>query len=244
MKLHHIFSPLRNTFRRYCAPALLLAAGVALQGCDDKDDDGEHRQATLYDIVELTSTDAAGSTFTLWRPDADEAVTLRASGRVSGVSAGDCLFLAYTPLNGKAYTSGDITIQAQGYVNNSALKKSTPEKLDGWDSEPVYLMSLWRAGDKVCMRLRMTYDEHARLFALVADETTLDEEYPTVYLFHRRINPDDNFARQYYAAFDVSALWSRPGCRGVRVRVNNSNNPALNTFTIENPSYTPVAGEN
>lgn len=243
MKLTLMFTRPGRAFLRFYALVLLLAAGMAVQGCADNDDDGAHRQATLYDIVELTSTDAAGSTFTLWRPDADEAVTLRAGSRVSGVSAGDCLFLAYTPLSGKAYTSGDITIQAQGYVNNSQLKKSTTEKLEGWDSEPVYLMSLWRAGNKICMRLRMTYDEHARLFALVADETTLDDEYPTACLFHQRINHDDNFARQYYAAFDVSALWSRPGCRGLRVRVNNSNNPALNTFIIENPTYTPAAGE-
>ena len=227
---------------RNIAVALISASAIAsVSSCADDNDDAPHI-ATLYDVVEFTAQDGAGSVFTLWRPDATKAVILKSATPVvntSVVSPGESLFLAYTPLNGKAYTSGPVEVHTYGTVNNAPLLKSDTEKLDGWDSEPVYLMSLWRAGNKVCMRLRMTYDTAPRLCALIVDEATAGDEYPTAYLYHKRPTDAPNFARQYYASFNAEALWKTPGCKGLRIRVNNSNNPALNTFVVENPALAP-----
>jgi len=220
----------------------LLSTG--LYSCSDDDSADEPRMATLYDVVEVTSHTSTATVFTLWKPDASEPATLTAKEMpidLSSIPAGDCVFLGYTPLNGKAHTSGEITVQACGAVNNSTLQKAAPEKIEGWDTEPIYLMSLWRAGNKLCVRMRITYDTHPRTLVLVGDETTAADPYPTAYLYHRRSNSTPNFSRQYYAAFDLSSLWSTPGCKGLKVRVCNSNIPSLNEFIIENP--TPTDGE-
>lgn len=223
---------------------IYLSIVVGLAACSDADTPDIH-DATLYDVVELTAQNGSGSVFTLWRPDATVPVTLTTSTPVintSVVEVGDCLFLAYRPVDGRAYTSGPVEVSAYGTVNNAPLMKSTSQNLEGWDTEPVCLMSLWRAGDKVCMRLRMTYDTAPRLFALVIDESTAKEEYPTAYLYHRRPSDVPNFSRQYYAAFDLSSLWATPGCKGVCIRVSNSNNPNLDTFVIDNrTTVEPVA---
>lgn len=227
-------STLRHPLRT-AAMAMLLAATTA---CSGTDSDDAPRAVTLYDIVELTAADATSATFTLWRPDATTPVTLTAhnpSTDLSAIQAGNCVFLGYTPLNGEAHTSSDIEITALGTVNNSTLKKASPEKIEGWDTDPVYLMSLWRAGDKICMRVRLTYDTDPRLFMLVADETTATDPYPTAYLYHSRRDSRPNFSRQYYAAFDVTNLWNTPDCQGLRIRVCNSNIPTLTEFLVENP---------
>ena len=229
-------------FRRLI-PAMLVPLCAMVVSCND-DSDTPSERATLYDVVEFTSQSASGTVFTLWRPDATETITLTTSTPVidaSNVAAGESVFLAYIPANGKPYTSGPVGAVTYGFVNNSVVKKSTAEKLEGWDAEPIYLMSLWRAGGKICMRLRMTYDTAPRLFALVVDESTTGDEYPTAYLYHRRPSDVPNFSRQYYAAFDVTPLWATPGCKGLRVRVANSNIPTLDTFVVENPW--PVAAE-
>lgn len=235
-------------YKRYIARVAVVVAVCAvcagLQGCSDDDDADGIRLPVLYDVVEFTSQSSSGTVFTLWRPDAAEPVSLTTDTPVinaSSVEPGESVFLGYTPLDGKAYTSGAISVSAYGFVNNGILQKAESEKLAGWDAEPVYLMSLWRAGGKVCMRLRMTYDTAPRLFSLVVDEATAGDEYPTAYLYHRRPDNVPNFSRQYYAAFDVSALWSTPGCKGLRIRVANSNIPSLDTFVIENPW--PVAAD-
>lgn len=212
-----------------------------MPACSDNDDYADTpRPVTLYDVVELTSSNSSAATFTLWRPDATTPVTLTArnpSVDLSGLKAGESLLLGYTPSDGQAYTSGDITVTGFGTVNNGVLQKAAPDKLAGWDADPVYLMSLWRAGDKICMRVRLTYDNEPRYFALVGDETTAGDPYPTAYLYHRRRDDRPNFSRQYYAAFDVSALWNTPTCRGLHIRVCNSNIPAMSEFTVENPRF-------
>ncbi len=232
-------------YKRCIARVAVLAVICAgLQSCSDEDETDGIRLPVLYDVVEFTSQSRTGTVFTLWRPDADEPVSLTTDSPVidaSAVEPGESVFLAYTPLDGKAYTSGAVSVSNYGFVNNGVLQKSDSGVPEGWDAEPVYLISLWRAGGKVCMRLRMTYDTTPRLFALVVDESTAGDEYPTAYLYHRRPDNVPNFSRQYYAAFDVSALWATPGCKGLRVRVANSNIPSLDTFVIENPR--PVAAE-
>ncbi len=213
--------------------------------CDDEDK-AEVHNATLYDIVEFVAQDGTGTVFALWRPDAVKPVTLTTSSPVintSVVELGESVFLAYTPLAGEAYKPGVIEVSAYGTVNNSPLMKSPTEKLDGWDSEPIYLMSLWRAGNKVCMRLRMTYDMAPRMFSLVVDEATIGDEYPTAYLYHKRPADVPNFSRQYYAAFDVTSMWNTPGCKGLRIRVSNSNIPSLDTFVVENPTPSEAPAE-
>ena len=232
-----VASHLKNTASKTLAALAAVCVAVGLAGCSDSDET-EFHSATLYDIVELTSQSGSGTVFTLWRPDAKVPVTLTCSGPVVDpeiVAEGESLFLAYKPADGKAYTSGPVDVLAYGTVNNAPLMKSTAQSLEGWDAEPVYLMSLWRAGNRVCMRLRMTYDEEPRMFALVVDESTAADEYPTAYLYHRRPSAEPNFSRQYYAAFDLARLWATPGCKGLNIRVNNSNNPELNTFVMNNP---------
>jgi hypothetical protein len=222
--------------RQLFAAIATLSAMLTLNGCKD-DTDNPTEKVTIYNIVELTSKTSASTVFSLWTPNATEPITLTSSSAINtgDTAVGECVYLAYTTQTGKADVSDNITVSAYGTIMNDKLKQATLDKIAGWDTDAVNLLSLWRAGNNVCMRMKLTYDATARVFALVVDESTLTEAYPTAYLYNKRQTDNDNFERQYYAAFNLSALWTHPNVEGLKIIVNNSNMPQLNEFTIENP---------
>jgi len=192
--------------------------------------------ATVYNIAEITGMSPQGTTFSVYRPDADEAATLTASGyTMTDVKTGNCVLLAYIPLNGQPYASGAVQVETYGKITNANLKLGNAETLAGWNDDPVWLTSLWRAGNKICMQFNLPYSTEPRAFALVIDEATAEDEVPQAYLYHRRNTIEPNFSRRYYAALDVSELWKMPSCRALQINVANSNNPDLTTFLIPNP---------
>lgn len=219
--------------------ALLLSC--IFGSCSDSDSDADTHIATLYDIADVTAKSAGSTTFTVYRPDVEhaEAVKLTAPGyNIGDTELGTSVMLTYTPLNGKAYESGNITVEHVSSITNANLKKGSQESIIGWDDDPVWLMSLWQAGDKVMVRLKLPYSTEPRRFALVIDDSTADREYPDAYLYHRRPQQQPNFMRQYYAAFNLANLWNTPGIRGLRIHVANSNNPKANLFVLLNPNST------
>lgn len=192
----------------------------------------------LYDIVEFTSANTSSTTFTLYPPTTSKPVTLTSTAPIDmgETTQGQSVLLAYTPQSGKAYTSGPINVAFTARITNDLLKKTDPKNLAGWDTQPVWLMALWQGGDKVLMRFRLNYTTEPRSFGLIVDDSTLSSPYPTAYLANiPRTVVAPSFQRQYYAAFDLHALWGRPGCRGLHIRVNNSADPSLNLFTLSNP---------
>ena len=222
-------------------PALALLATASLTSCSDDNRDEVHIP-TVYNIAEINASGPQGTTFSVYRPDADEPAALTAQGcNIGDVKTGECVFLAYIPLSGLPYASGEIQVQNYGKITNGNLKSATTENLEGWNSDPVWLTSLWRAGNKICTQLNLPYSAEPRSFALVLDEATAKDDVPQAYLFHQRNTEEPNFSRRYYAAFDVSVLWKVSSCRALKIHVANSNNPALTEFVIPNPYYSTAA---
>jgi hypothetical protein len=225
-----------NTLAALASVALM----ASLAACSAGDDEQLTVTPTLYDIAEVTELTDEHTVFTVYQPDADEPATLTAAGRIfsddSEVEVGNSVFMAYTPAAGKAYVNSDITVQAWARTMNLALLQSSVDALTGWDKDPVWINSLWRAGNKIIVRAMLTYDTEPRTFALVLDKETLRDEYPEAYLVHYRSTDTDNFRRQYYAAFDVANLWTYATCRGLRIHVNNSNVTSATLFVVDNPN--------
>lgn len=221
--------------------AAAFAAGMLalMAGCSEGENENRSVKATLYDVAEVVESGDGGTVFSVYRPDVAEGVTLTARGLVLGeeqeIGVGDCVFLAYVAENGVAYSDGEIDVKGCGRMLNAALMQGTPESLEGWDKDGVWLQSLWRAGDKVVVRAMLSYDAEPRVFALVVDEPTLRDEWPDAYLVHRRRSEGEMFKRQFYAAFDLGALWTYEGCKGLRIHVNNSNVPEAGLFVVEKP---------
>lgn len=202
---------------------ILLLMMVSLSSCSG--DDNPSEQAVIFDIVCLERVTDAGSVFTLSKPSADEIITLQAPQRIDTrlVPEGDRLLIMYVPDGGVAYRSGPVTVKGYGLIVNGTLAETEGESVDGWDRDPVYLLSAWRAGKYLNLHARLPYDENPRAFTLAMPRIQADRSYPDIYLEHALAADVTTFSRAYYASFDISRLIDDPDVKGFTLHLNNSN---------------------
>lgn len=199
----------------------MAALALAVTACQDSDP-GE-QTPTVYDIVELEASGDSGSSMVLRHGDS-EPVYMTTSTLFDNqiIAPGDCFFIGYQVLQeGNPQQVKTITYSQ---INNSKVQVESLDKYPGWDQDEVYLLAIWRAGDKIVVRCRLPYDDNPRAFFLLADTTTLSAPYPDLYLVHQLpTNHTDTYLRQYYAAFDASQILALDTCQGVTVHIANSN---------------------
>lgn len=201
-------------------PAAALCAVLLLAACAD--DDVADRQPVLQNIVQYDGIAEGRTLFTYYAPGSGtpEVLTARGEYIFGDIEEGEALLLTYTA---DATATGYIYVNSGRKINNLVLLQSEPEGLEGWDSERVYLLSAWRAGNRLNMRLNLTYDSAPRRFAIIVDKTTIDSPWPVAYLFHRRGNETPNFAREYYVSCPLTPLFDRDGIEGLRLRLLDTN---------------------
>lgn len=214
-----------------------LAAVILLSSCGN--DGAGEAVVCSYDIVCLKDqTAAAGSVFSMYLPDSDREIVYTDSRAVidtSAVAIGDRLMIAYVT-EGEPYESGNVTVRGYTPVHNSMLMVSPggiENTLADWRRDGIYLYSIWRSGNFINVRARLTYSSESREFVLVVDADEVDAKVPvpTARLVHRMAQPVENFERQIYSSFDIGALWNLPWIEGLKVELANTN-LKTDTFTF------------
>jgi hypothetical protein len=200
--------------------ATVAVAAAGLTACSD--DSEEVNIATLYDICDIVQADASSTVLNLYPPTSTDPVVLT-GGALSGATipdAGTSIYVAYRPQGGKAYVSDHVDILSWAAINNIALQMpEDASALEGWDADSVEVVSYWRGGDKLYMRLRMPYSTTPRRFALLLDPTTVNDPTPTAYLYHALGDTSPTFNRQYYIAFNIAPAWTLPAATALRIRL-------------------------
>lgn len=214
---------------RHLTAYIIAAISMLCVSCAEGDNGPS--VACSYDIVCLGSQTAEhGSVFSMYLPDSDREIVYTESRAVidtSVVKVGDRLMLGYVP-EGKPYESGRVTVKGYTPIHNSPLMVSSggvENELPDWRRDGVYLYSIWRAGDYINVRARLTYSDKPREFVLVVDtdEIRAKVPVPTARLVHRLEVAKPNFERQVYTSFDISPLWWQTWIKGLRVLVSNTN---------------------
>ncbi len=231
--------------KKFLLPALLLPL---LCACDDSDQDTH--DPTVYNIVELEGRDQDGTTFRYYPAPGNTPVILQAKSQsATSLQPGDCLFMGYTVNatdNNRENNPGgqqdpgeaplSITVKSMAAVLNTDVRVADPAEIQGWDAEPINLLSLWRAGEKIILRCLLTADAEPRYFGLLVDSSTLSEPVPTAYVYHRRKNPIPNYSSQYYTAFSLTPLLHpdgpEPDFKALRIKIANADNPSRDEFII------------
>lgn len=214
---------MKETFRILFLMSLITAVMTVVTGCSDGDEPSE--EAILYDIVCLEKDSGEGSVFSVSKPGNDENIILTTPQRVDTriVAVGERLLLMYVPQSGVAYQSGAVSVRGYGRIVNGELAVTEGAETAGWDRDPVYLLSAWRAGRYLNIHARLPYDENPRAFMLAMPETQVDGRYPDIYLVHALEADVTTFSRAYYASFDISQIIDDPDTEGFTLHLNNSN---------------------
>lgn len=202
--------------------SLLFVMLTLLGACSD--DGNPSDSAVLYDVVRLEAVTPQGSVFTLAKPGSADIVTLTTPQRLTSdaISTGDRLLLMYIPDSGEAYRSGSVTVKGYGAIVNGTLM-AADDVPEGWDRDPVYLLSAWLSGPYLNLHARLPYDENPRAFTLAIPAGQADPTCPDIYLVHALEADITTFSRAYYASFDISALMDDPLVTGFTLHLNNSN---------------------
>ncbi len=214
-----------------------LAGALATAGCINADTVDGPVDMTVYNIVTFEGNEP-GATFTYCPPGTDTPLTLRSPSAIDTAQAapGTRVLLGYVPASASA-AGGEITVMALGRVTMPALTGTKGEPR-GWDTDGVWVTSVWRSGQYVDMRLRLPYSTDARVFALAVDSTTLGSPVPKLYLCHtlpEGVTPESTFSRNYYVSVRVSPVWNRPEVEGIEINIANTNLPSQRKFTFMKP---------
>lgn len=220
--------------RPFLISLLCIVLATLLPACHDDDNGPDSITGEVADIATFKGNNATGAIFEMQRINDSPLITLQAQAPVSvqGLVAGDRVFLSYIPADGRAYASGIIAVQQVDRINQDVLREADLQEISGWDRDGVYIYSLWRTGRWVNIECRLPYDPAPRRFSLVLDKATSGQPVPDLYLVHRMGTQVESFGRDYYASFDISALWERPTVEGVRIHVANTNLTDLKTITL------------
>lgn len=209
---------------------LCMLMVVALVACDDEDID---RRYTDYrtDIVTYLGNGTQGAQFELLRRDDSTSVLLQSAVRLKDTfKAGNRVLLRYDWADGQA---GDIRrINAYGIaaiVSDSLRYNVQPIEHYIAQMEPIRLLSMWRTGDYLNLRLQAEHTGKTRHFYLLLDSATARRDTVHCYLVNNTHGDTTYHWREAYASFFVGNIWNRPSCRVMRVHINDAAFPTVTT---------------
>lgn len=222
---------------------LCLVAGVVLSACNKNSDSPSPVIPTdaRYDYVTLVTTGKASTTFSMQVSAESEVLTLVANTSLADIQtlkAGDRLIIAFKPVDGVGaeLKSGQITLYGYRLLNSTEQMLQTPGQDDFAQmlSVPVEMNTLFRTGQYINTQLEI-YGQRPvdpSKFILVLDPSTVNDEYPSLELI---LEPGpDNVGENlhtYYGSFDISPVWNRKTCKGVRISYVTRQGVRTDTFS-------------
>lgn len=203
----------------------ILSALMSIVSTSCSNDVPEVNDTGYIDIVSFVSTTNNSTTFQFQQKDDSPVITYVAQDitvDTTFMPHGTRLILAYAPISGEAYKSGYIHVLGMQSILNDNVKIQDID--NNWDKDGIYLYDLWRAGSLVNVSCSVIFSEVPARFELVTDETTIDDEYPQLYLIHEYTASDNESQKAFFASFDMSDVWNKPSCKGVVINLNNLEN--------------------
>lgn len=203
---------------------ITLIATALLAACDAEQGVDGSVSMTLTDIVTFEGNSGSQATYTYRVADDSPLITLTASAPLTtaGISKGDRVVLNYVPQSGAPRTSGPIRVLSAWRITQGSVKEWHAD-FDPWNQDSVYIYSAWRSGTYINLHVRLTYSAEPRIYALALVPGTGSTAWPELRLVHRLATAADSFQRDYFSSFSIAALWDRPGVKGVKLHVADSN---------------------
>ena len=205
---------------------LLILTLLAIITTSCGDDIPYNDRAALYDIVTFDGPEEEGVVFSFQQVNDSPIIHLVARGITldeQTARKGQRLLIGYYPISGKAYVSDQIELIGYSQVYQNQVITTSSDKITGWDKNAIWLNSIWRSGMFLNLNLRADQAGSSRRFELIADQSTINDPMPHLYIAHDLLGNPENYSRQIYASFDLSPVWNFNSCKGVIVHINDSN---------------------
>ena len=213
---------------------LALTAMVGLSSCNSS---GDTPSPNLYlDIVTIRHIGDEGCSFSAIAPNSDNSVTYTTSQVIKGelYKAGERVIINYTTENGR-FESGPINIYAIAPTvgKGANISSTSAEEADSWATSMVKMYDIFRTGQYVNIVFLSYGAPTPKKCELVADETTLNDEYPTVHLIYEPGDGQQQSDYAFYMSYDMNDITDHEGCKGINVVYKGSGG----TFTSKQVEY-------
>lgn len=217
---------------RYLLMVLIAAVG-AFASCSDNDDDTLAPQL-LEQIVTFAGNSEGRVNFQYQAEGDSPLITLWAAGRLDDKQTpeGTRLLLRYRIPGGTDPAKG-------GEISVGSLRKILTDTVailpEAAPRGELYLYSIQRSGEYINMMTRMaaTTDRHIALHTTgIADTEGIVDLYLSASEGTKE-QTDSAYDATTWASVWIGPVWQQPGISGVRINLNNSNNPYRSSFTFK-----------
>ena len=231
---------LKNLF--FATLSFVAFAGI-FTSCNMSSNSGESNDNTIYTFATVEAVNDNGASFTFRKEDDSPLITLYStqSFNTTTVKAGMRVFIGYTITGNQPYTSGQVTITGMLSPLGGDIIVGTADDYEQFASQKIGIEAFWRSGEYLNITATGAYYQDPKTFALVVDETTIDEPYPTAYLIFKSDRDIESVSdKAIYGSFDISEVWNREGFKGLAVHVNSTGVQQLYSFNKGAQTITPV----
>lgn len=203
----------------------LLTAAVMLSmgfvSCDDDDKIDPNTKNQYIDMVTYEGVGIDGATFTFQQLNDSPVITLTSSQTMNTIDfkPQSRIVISYTTQSNEHYVSGPINIT--GAMNTigggDAPENGDATTTNNWASDPIDMYQLWRTGDYLNLYFAGALGDHDANVHFYLDESTIDDETPSLHLTYGPYVGITNQTYLFYASYDISEIWKKDTCKGLKV---------------------------
>lgn len=205
----------------------------AMTSCNDNS--GNDTPDVYTDFMTLLSQNDNGCTLTMQRDMNSVPITYTSTQKFGDkVKVGDRVVVAYTMDGDRApYTSGAIRMLAYQLAVNGNVEWGTASDNQNWMSNKIQPTAIWMTGNYLNFNILGCYVSEAKRFAVIADESTMDQEMPTCYLVFISDNEGMGSWKNFYASIDMSEIWNNMDYDGFVLKFANDFNSQDQSITFK-----------
>lgn len=220
-----------KTLNEAIAALALATVAAAAWSCRDSDDKGPADQL-CENVVTFTGNGDGQAWFEYQTLDDSPVIKLSVRGSldIEKVGIGTRLLMRYALPPGVNPAEG-------GLIERYSLQRVLADTVTLADKAPadpgqLYLTTIQRSGEYLDIRAQMPYAS-GRSISLIADTLhTAADGITEAYITAVNPSADSAYMAAATASIWLGPLWRRPGLKGVRVHINNINNPYRDSFTF------------
>lgn len=219
---------------------LAIVFCLIFSSCNNDNNNPYIPGTACYDFVTFVETSETGSVFTFQKSNDSELITLTSAERLNPekVKPGSRIIIQYIPSGGQdVYQSGPITLYGIAQITNGKTDPMTMDEIRAWPSNRIKMHSISRSGNYIDVWLEANISNAPKRFVIVADQATVNDEYPQLYLIFESDN-NVNIPRQVYGSFDLNPVWELNSCKGVQVHYQDVTGDEVVKF--EKTSKVPI----
>lgn len=208
-------------------------SALGLWSCSNGDEPSAIPADVCYDFVTFESMSSGNARFTLQKSGDSPVIEYYTNAQYADTifKAGRRMIIQYKRAdNAMPYTSGLINLYGYRGLDNTCQNPVVGTE-SASPSDLVDMVMITRTGPYINMQLNLYCQKAVRpkVLLLQYEAAQAGEACPELRLVYNQTQPGENHFTGY-ASFDVSALWSKPSCEGIKISYATPDGEQSTTF--------------